>query len=369
MSMTLKGSRLHGLPLAYRPPTDETPAGTMQKAAVWMPTKHMGNLLVSLRALEALVRHFGASHTALVIDSGYRPIIECLDLRCEVVYFPRGLVARSPWWRQLFLMGSFLRTVRALAADTTIALEGDLPSLRLIPFCRPGHTVAPENAFSTRMKERIALDHGQQHRFHDYAHVVKRVTGRQLEPGYPALAVGVGAQQGLERSLSALGIAPDKPIAVLHPGATKYYKQWPVTHFATLARALHRQGYQLVLTGAGERDGTAITALRQLGDTPMTSLHDRLSIAELIALCRQAALFVGNDTGPTHLAAAAGTRTVALFGPTDEHRWGPMGANVRIVRHPLPCPPDCHRGRCSLDHRCINTLAAEPVLAAIEALS
>ena len=348
-------------------PIAETPAGTMQKAAIWMPTKHMGNLLVSLRAIEALIQHFGAANTTLVVDNAYRHIIDCFDPRCDVLYFPRAALARPPW-RTLPHLWPFLRSARAIGADIAIALEGDRPSQRLIPLSRPRHTLGPDNRYCRKFDRRIALDHGQLHRFHDYAAVVKAITGRDLDPGYPALSSRDETRLQLEHRLATLGIQPASPVTVLHPGATKHYKQWPLEHFADLARQLHGQGHQLVITGAGDRDGVAVAGLQQLAKVPLTSLHNQLGIAELVALCQRAALFVGNDTGPTHLAAATGTRTVAVFGPTDEHRWGPMGDRVRIVRHQLPCPADCRRGRCSLDHRCLNTLTAEPVQAAIAEL-
>jgi len=340
----------------------------MQTAAVWMPTKHMGNLLVSLRALETLIQHFGAANTTLVIDGTYRSIIDCFNPRCDVVYLPRAVPAKSPW-RTLPPLWSFLRTMRAIGTDITIALEGDIPSQRLIPLSRPQYTLGPDNRYCRRFARKIALDHGQQHRFYDYAAIVKAITGRELTPGYPPLGVSEETQRQLEHRLEALGLQAASPITVLHPGATKDYKQWPLKHFATLAHQLHSEGHQLVVTGAGERDGAAIAHLQQLTSTPLTSLHNQLTITELVALCQRTKLFVGNDTGPTHLAAATGTPTIAIFGPTDERRWGPMGENVRIVRHPLPCPADCRRGHCSLDHRCLTTLSADGVQAAIAELS
>ena len=349
--------------------TDKAQRDTIQKAAVWMPTKHMGNLLVSLRAIEALVHHFGATNTMLVIDSAHRHIIDCFNPGCEILWLPRAALGHPPYRRALQLLWSLMRTVRGQATDIAIAIEGDISSQRLIPLSRARFRVGPNNRYCRGFDRRIALDHGQRHRFYDYAAVAKAITGRDLTPDYPPLRASEEYQRLLDNILTERGIQPDRPLAVLHPGATKHYKQWPSEHFAALARWLHSQGHQLVITGAGERDRAAIAALQSLTDVPVTSLHNRLTIAELVALFQRTTIFVGNDTGPTHLAAATGTSTVAVFGPTDEHRWGPMGDRVRIVRHPLPCLADCRRGRCRLAHRCLHALAAEQVQSAIAELT
>ncbi len=151
------------------------------------------------------------------------------------------------------------------------------------------------------------------------------------------------------------------PYAVLHPCATKDYKQWPVESFARLAEYLAEKGMNVIVTGAGDFDRQTIARLLATANSPLLSLHDRLNPGELIALLSGARLFVGNDTGPTHLAAATGIPTFALFGPTDESLWGPLGDNVRILRSDVPCEPDCLRRRCPVNYRCIRTLAPETV--------
>ena len=118
---------------------------------------------------------------------------------------------------------------------------------------------------------------------------------------------------------------PPRFLAV-HPGSGSPAKNWPAPRFAALAAAL--AGGQPFLAIAGPADGAG-TAL--LGAVPGARVAGELPPRVLGALLQRAGLYVGNDSGVTHLAAAAGARTLALFGPTDPAQWTPVGRAVRTM--------------------------------------
>jgi heptosyltransferase-3 len=97
------------------------------------------------------------------------------------------------------------------------------------------------------------------------------------------------------------------------------------------------------------------------------SLGGRLSLGELIALLQVSRLFIGNDSGPMHLACLSGVPVVALFGPADEGRWGPLSEDSVVVRGALPCEK-CARSDCGLDFQCIRTLSQGAVKEAVRKL-
>ncbi|MDR3763399.1 MAG: glycosyltransferase family 9 protein [Acidobacteriota bacterium] len=119
------------------------------------------------------------------------------------------------------------------------------------------------------------------------------------------------------------------PFAILNPGAGWRAKQWPAARYGELARRLETLGLRSVINyGPGEvammQEAMAVSAGAAV---PIQS-----SISELIALTRKARLFVGGDTGPTHLAALLGIKTLALFGPTDPARNGPFWQDSLVLR-------------------------------------
>jgi ADP-heptose:LPS heptosyltransferase len=162
----------------------------------------------------------------------------------------------------------------------------------------------------------------------------------RLQPAVSALAL----QGEDERVALALKGEDDKerepseaPLVVLHPGAGARRKRWPGERFAEVGRRLVELGYALAIT-RGPADEEAVAALQaSLGRTPARVL-DGLPLPELAAALARAQLFVGNDSGVTHLAAMVGAPTLAIFGPFDPAYWRPIGRRVAVVDAGQDCP-------------------------------
>ncbi len=150
-----------------------------------------------------------------------------------------------------------------------------------------------------------------------------------------------------------LGQHGSRPFAVLQPFSSKVNKEWGADDLLAFAEWLGREGIQPVLRWGPGEEGRAealVTRAAAPGGPSPSSLSKKifssssspLSLPLLLApptspsstarLAARAALFVGADTGPTHLAAAAGTPTLALFGPTPPERFGPVGPRTAVLR-------------------------------------
>ena len=139
------------------------------------------------------------------------------------------------------------------------------------------------------------------------------------------------AVAAIERKLAERGIPSGKPYAVLRPGASAADKRWPVEQFAALARWLREERGFAVAVNLGPGDGdVAEETRRALG--PEAALFDSLDLRELTALLAHAELFVGNDSGPTHIAAALARPTVVIFGASNPVHWAPWQAPHRLVQ-------------------------------------
>lgn len=147
----------------------------------------------------------------------------------------------------------------------------------------------------------------------------------------------------------------------VNPVAFWETKFWEDEKFAQLCDRIRRElGLGVILTGSEAGPPEKIRALMK---TRAVNLGGRTSLRELAFLYSRAALVVSTDSGPMHLAAAAGTPVVALFGPTDPARTGPYGPGHRIVRKEIPCSP-CFRKRCD-DPRCMKEIGVEEVFEAV----
>ena len=180
------------------------------------------------------------------------------------------------------------------------------------------------------------------------------------------------------------GVAGD--YAVIHAAPMFRYKQWSQAGWRALAVWLARRGLTVVATGGpGEAERRYLDEVWH-GVPAVQRLDRRLDWPQLAGLLAKARVYIGPDTSVTHLAAAAGCPTVALYGPTDPRLWGPWPAlgldkmwdaagsvqrrgNIWLVQNPLPCLPcqleGCER-RLESYSACLDELSPQQVIAAVE---
>jgi lipopolysaccharide heptosyltransferase I len=168
-----------------------------------------------------------------------------------------------------------------------------------------------------------------------------------------------------ERVWRELGLRSDVPVVVLYPGAAWQTKRWGEVNFARLNDALIRrfQVRTLLTWGPGEESLVQRVA-RATAYTP--AISPATTLLQLAALVARGRVFVGGDTGPLHLAAAVGTPTVALFGPSNPQRNGPYGPGHVVLHRQLPCS-DCYQRTCN-HWECLPGIEVETVVNAVGSL-
>jgi ADP-heptose:LPS heptosyltransferase len=165
---------------------------------------------------------------------------------------------------------------------------------------------------------------------------------------------------------------PRRTAVILHPGSGGRGKCWPLEYYLDLAAILLKSGGHNIRFLMGPAEGEDVVQLLIRGirrrGIDADIVRDK-PISFIAPLLKSAALYVGNDSGITHLASALGVLTVALFGPTDPRLWGPRGEGTRIVRSSLPCSPCDEERYCSCGERnCLKTIGVDSVVKEIRSL-
>jgi lipopolysaccharide heptosyltransferase II len=178
-----------------------------------------------------------------------------------------------------------------------------------------------------------------------------------------ALRIPPAARARAAAALAGAGLDPDAPWALLHPGATAPSRRYPAERFGEVVRRLTGElGWQVLLVGGGA-DADTVDRIRRLAGTDPPAVVGSLSLPELAALIERAPLMIANNSGPMHLAAAAGTPVVAIYALTNPQHT-PWGVPGRILWHDVPCR-FCYRSVCPEGHhRCVLGVAPEDVVAA-----
>jgi lipopolysaccharide heptosyltransferase II len=167
------------------------------------------------------------------------------------------------------------------------------------------------------------------------------------------------------RVFSEYEIDEDYPLALIHPAAAFETKQWSVDNFASVVKYLFDKGILSVVVGTKAE----LPTLMELFDkSPLNIILHNKTLPEITAMAAKAKIFVGNDSGIAHIAAAVGTPSVVIFGSSNVAHWRPWtDAPNEVVSENLPCAPcagySCHEFP---EPQCIKRVSVEKVVAAIE---
>ncbi len=320
----------------------------------------LGDVANATPVLAALRDHWPSSRFAWVVNASLAGLVEGLPGLDEVIRFDRSRFRLTPGGLGSF--GRFLRDLRRRRFDLAIDLQGLLRSGVMTwatgaPL-RVGLADAREGA-SRFYNHRVAMPSEATHAVDRLLRVARAFGASTAEPRF--LAACQDADRRWAREVLA-GVP--RPRLVLNVGARWETKRWPPEHFAEVARrAVGRFGAGLVAVGAPE-DRPLVAALREaLAPIRLLDLCAGTSLPQLAALAAGSDVVLSNDTGPLHLAVAAGARTVGLYTCTDPRENGPYGPRAVAVSTHVACAAS-YLVRCDrLD--CLSELTPDRVWPAV----
>ncbi len=300
---------------------------------------HLGDFLCAVPALRALKGRFPEAEFTLIGLPWTRSILDRYPYVDRFLEFPGYMGLEGISWEPL-RTAAFLEDARAYGYDLAIQMHGD------------GRI---SNGFVARLRARASLGYRpddvdlppvldlELNRV-DRDHEIERwlrlaaVLGAAGGPGleFPLLPRDWAEAEGVLRTL---GVDVERPFILVHPGAKDPAKRWPEDCFAEAAdRLAPEMGAQVVITGTAGEWGVARGLARRMR-TEAFIAAGMTTIGGLAAMLARASLLLGNDSGPSHLAAAVGAPSVVVFGPTDPRRWAPLDARAHRALWSRPGNP------------------------------
>ncbi len=342
----------------------ETCKSILVRAPNWL-----GDNVLALPAVAALCRMRPAAHvTVLVRDTmadfwRMTPAHDVIPFRAQ-----RGLAGLADRWR-------LARELRQHGFGSALILPNSFDSA-LIPWLariprRVGWASDARGALLTERVPRPEHLRGQNQSL-CYLYLVEQFLGERVTDSNDCrlkiAQAAIDAVQARSAALPALLLG-------LNPGATYgAAKCWLPERFAEVAVQAHAElgAGVLIVGGPGDARVCAEVAqliARQAPDAAIWCLNlaGQTNLCELAAWLRQCACLVTNDTGGMHLAAVAGTRVVAIFGPTDWRETAPLGEGHVLLRGDVDCAPCCKR-ECATDHRCMTAVTVAQVWQAVQGM-
>jgi lipopolysaccharide heptosyltransferase I len=326
----------------------------------------IGDVVQTLPALEAIKQAIPDSEIHWVVEETAAGILDGHPL------IDRLLVSRrTEWLRMLrnpatFAAGvrgfcGFLRELRATRYDIAIDFQGLFKSGILIGLLRSERKVGfagQRELSSLFLNERLPAYHIEKHALERYLDVARYLGA--VDPK-PACTLPIEAERAAVRTRLGRELPPGKKVVVINPLARWRTKLWTEARFAELADRLIRERNAAIVFTGGVGDRDAVGRIRGMMREQALDWSGDTTLKELAALAQLADLFISTDTGPMHLAAAAGGRVMALFGPTAPWRTGPYGAGHTVIRKGLDCSP-CFSRACSIGIICMTGITVDEVL-------
>ena len=327
--------------------------------------RSIGDAVLTTPSLFALKRFLPQARVDILLEDWVAPVLEGFSCVDNIITLKRGsATSRARVARQL----------RSLRYDVAYNLHGG--------------TTATLLTRASGAKRRVGYAAYQYSRLYTHLapsplHLWKRSTTHSVEQqlallgwtGVPVtdrpstqLAVTEHAATSVGLRLDSAGLSQQAPFAIIHPAAAFATKQWATEKFARVAEHLAERGFAVVVITA-PAEASIAAELKQNSTAPVITFTD-LSLPEVTALASRARLFVGNDSGIAHIAAAVGLPSVVVFGSSNTAHWSPWAtAPAEVVLEEMDCQP-CHGYYCEkfAQPECILRVPEDRVIAAVDRL-
>lgn len=293
---------------------------------------------MSLPALRAIRSRFPQAHITVAVGKPGEELIGLSGYANDILEVDRVGLRDGPTLISIGRIVKLVSRVRQMKFDFVIDLHSYYET-NLLGFL----SGAPHRLYSRRpnrsldflanFKPQPAKEIKTTHLVDRYLDLLKPL-GVQNAPRTPVLQTSAAADAAVEALLKKEKAQSGELLVGLFPGAGHVVRLWPLEHFAQLADHLIRNEKVRIIVFAGPEERAMVPQMRTLFP-PTTIFFDRLTIPQLASAQARLTLFVSNDTGPVHIAAAVGTPVIVILDRPDPHSFTPVGEQNRVICGPL----------------------------------
>ena len=297
----------------------------------------LGDVVMSLPALRAIRARFPYAQISVAVGKPGGELISLSGYANEILEVDRVSLRDGPKLISIGRILKFVSRVRKSRFDFVIDLHSLYETNLLGFFSGAAHRLYAQRPnrsldFLSNFQPRPGRERKDAHLVDRYLDILKPL-GIQNPPRTPALQTHAAADFSVEALLKKEKAQSRELLVGLFPGAGHAGRIWPLENFAELADHLIRNDKVRVIVFAGPEERGMVPQMRTLFPAG-TIFFDRLTISQLVSAQARLTLFISNDTGPAHIAAAVGTPVIVLLDRPDPHSYTPVGACTRLIYSP-----------------------------------
>ena len=314
---------------------------TKIKKILFITLNNLGDIILTTPVLDVLCRNFPNAEIDVITGPPGKDVFQDHPS-------VRNVMVRQ---KRMSIKGRVreLMALREIKYDLTVDMKNSL-----IPWM-VGAKYCPKVAFPAKR----ALHKREEH--------LSKLSGMGLDvPQDPHFFIPVSEAEKnfIDRQI---GDAKSNGICVINPGSKSHLKRWDVKKFSKLSdNIVNELGFKVFVIGNSD-DADIVRMFEDNVEQKVINLCGRTSLGALSELIKRSDIIVTNDSAPLHVASAAGTKSVAIFGPSDEKKYGPISSESIVVTPDKSCRP-CSNALCSVgpEEGCISEISVEEVFEAVK---
>ncbi|MFW6309141.1 MAG: glycosyltransferase family 9 protein, partial [bacterium] len=305
---------------------------------------YLGDLIFATPFLRQLRKNFADKKIDMVVNSNFFDIIEDNPYLDQVYSYDKSWNIKQSW--------KFALSLKKNDYDLGLNIHGNWRTVLLTKIINPKFIASYGNKGKKIFIDRIIQQPADRHMVDTYLQFLKELglkvnQNRQLD-----LFVPSHKKMNIKKKLSKMTDNIESLVGI-HSGGTWPTKRWDKDKFACLADILQGDYQKQVILLGGPDDIDRVREIEKIMETKPINMAGKTDLKELAALTAVCDLVISGDSGPVHVAAAVGTPTITLFGPSDERKYRPYGKNHKVVKTDLECRP-CGKHQCPRgDHKCM----------------
>ncbi|MDR1676988.1 MAG: glycosyltransferase family 9 protein [Deltaproteobacteria bacterium] len=319
----------------------------------------LGDIIHALPSLNALRNLYPKAIISWLVEPQFSGLLPGKPYIDDLIIFYKNDLKKKTLREKIKYLWQLRKDLHTRKFDLVLDLQGLMKStlIGILSGChrRVGYWELREGSFL--FTKPIYGPNANGHIIERYLDVIRSLGPISNEVVFP-LPDYSESRAKLAESLKNKGIK--ERLALFFPGAGWQSKIWPMEKYAALAKKLHADGLSVVIGGGAADEAMAKAIIEQSSPCKPLDLTGQTDLPGLMALVSLGTVALGSDTGPLHLAAATGTSTVSLFGPSSGHRAGTYGPFSRYVATTAPCSP-CFKRICPKKFICMNMIEVDQV--------
>lgn len=327
------------------------------KILVYLP-RSLGAALLTFPCLRSLQQNFPSAQLAIIPPRGYAQFFQNLGLDYQVLTLPE--------FKDIGGLKRASTRLKKLDYDLGLLLDESFASALLFYLARIPQRWGYDRegrGFMLTKKVHLKTVEPQLHLRKHYLNLLGKL-GLTVDDEPYLLRLPAAIDEAAASRFQQAGLHQGDTLAIIKPGSSfGPARVWPGALQAELIRRLLQKGLRVILVGS--RSSQEVSQQLRAGlDGRVVDWSGQLSLEETAGVIAKASVYLGNDSGLTHLANLLGVPVISLYGPTDPHLCGPVQSPAVALKKSVPCSPCSYRA-CPYDHRCLQQITVDEVLEAI----